>query len=138
MSAQYPPERPRQQDRPEGGPPRATGEVGGQPLAVRRGSVVTGGLVMLVLAILLSWLPLLGPLIAGGVGGWMIADPRRALTVALIPAVALAAVVVLVLVAFDLRVLGAVAGLGMFLFVVFQEIPLLVGAWAGGAYAGRA
>jgi hypothetical protein len=34
---------------------------------------------------------------------------------------------------FIVPVLGAVAGIGVFLVVAVQEIPLLVGAYAGGA-----
>lgn len=97
--------------------------------------MLVGGLVMLVLAVLLSWLPLLGPLVAGMAGGWIVAATGRALLVALVPAIVLAGVVVLLLTAFELPVLGAIAGIGVFLFVVFQEIPLLLGAWAGAALA---
>lgn len=97
------------------------------------GSMLVGGLVMLALVVLLSWLPLIGPLLAGLAGGWIVAERRRALTVALVPAIILAVVAVLLLTAFELPVLGAIAGIGVFLFVVFQEVPLLIGAWAGGA-----
>ena len=97
-----------------------------------RGSLVAGGLTMLVLAILLSWLPVFGPLIAGGAGGWVIRDGRAALLVALVPAALFAVFLVLVLVAFDLPLIGAVAGFAVFLIVAVQEIPLLVGAYAGG------
>jgi hypothetical protein len=103
------------------------------PAATRRGSLLAGGLVMLVLALVLSWLPLIGPLIAGAAGGWIIADGRRALLVALVPAALLAVFLVLVLVAFELPVLGVVAGFAIFVVVAVQEIPLLVGAYAGGA-----
>lgn len=87
---------------------------------------------MMILAVGLSWLPILGPLIAGFVGGRMIGEEKRALGVALIPAIALAVVLWLILAAFDLPVLGAVAGLGALIVVAVQEIPLLVGAWFGG------
>lgn len=97
------------------------------------GSVVPGGLWMLILAVLLSWLPILGPLVAGFVGGRMIGEEKRALGVALIPAVLLAGVLWLILAAFDLPVLGAVAGFGALVVVAVQELPLLAGAWFGGA-----
>lgn len=87
---------------------------------------------MMILAVGLSWVPILGPLIAGFVGGRMIGEEKRALGVALIPAIALAVVLWLILAAFDLPVLGAVAGLGALIVVAVQEIPLLVGAWFGG------
>lgn len=102
------------------------------------GSVVNGAVWMLLLSVLLSWLPILGPLIAGFVGGRMIGDERRSLMVALIPAVLLALVLWGILAAFDLPVLGAVAGLGMLVVIAIQEIPLLVGAWFGGSSADAA
>lgn len=97
------------------------------------GSVVQGGLWMLILAIFLSWLPILGPLIAGFVGGRMIEEEKRALAVALVPAVLLAGVLWLILAAFDLPVLGAVAGFGALVVIAVQDLPLLVGAWFGGS-----
>lgn len=97
------------------------------------GSLVPGGLWMLILAIFLSWLPILGPLVAGFVGGRMIGEEKRALGVALIPALVLAGVLWLILAAFELPVLGAVAGFGALVVVAIQELPLLLGAWFGGA-----
>lgn len=97
------------------------------------GSTVSGGLWMLILAIFLSWLPILGPLIAGFVGGRMIGEEKRALAVALVPAVLLAGVLWLILAAFELPVLGAVAGFGALVVVAVQDLPLLLGAWFGGS-----
>jgi hypothetical protein len=88
---------------------------------------------MLILAILLSWVPILGPLVAGFVGGRMIGDEKRALGVALIPAVLLAIVLWAVLAAFELPVLGAVAGFAALVVIAVQELPLLAGAWFGGS-----
>lgn len=98
-------------------------------------ALLRGGLVMLGLALLLSWLPALGPLIAGGVGGRVVGEPKRAVLIALVPAVLLAVMLWLLLAAVDLPVLGAVAGVGVLLVVAVQEIPLLVGAWFGAATA---
>jgi hypothetical protein len=86
-----------------------------------------------LLAVLLSWLPILGPLLAGFVGGRMIGEEKRALAVALVPAVLLAGVLWLIMAAFDLPVLGAVAGFGALVVIAIQELPLLIGAWFGGA-----
>ena len=97
------------------------------------GGTGQGALWMLILAVLLSWLPLLGPLIAGFVGGRMIGDKTRALTIALIPGVLLAVVLWLILAAFELPVLGAVAGFGALVVIAVQELPLLLGAWFGGS-----
>lgn len=92
---------------------------------------------MLILALLLSWLPILGPLIAGFVGGRMVGEERRALGIALLPAVLMAVVLWLVLAAFDLPVLGAVAGFGALVVIAVQELPLLAGAWFGGSTNAR-
>lgn len=97
------------------------------------GSMLTGGAIMLVLALLLSWLPIVGPLIAGFLGGRVIGEEKRAFGVALLPAVLLAVVVWLILAAFELPILGAVAGIGVAVVIVVQELPLLFGAWFGGA-----
>jgi hypothetical protein len=90
---------------------------------------------MLVLSLVLVWLPLLGPLIAGFVGGRVVGRAATAVIVALLPALVLGAALVALLAAFDLPVLGAVAGVGLFLAVAIQDIPLLIGAYVGGATA---
>jgi hypothetical protein len=98
-------------------------------------SPIAGALVMLGLSILLVWLPLLGPLIAGYVGGRVVGSGGMAFLVALLPAIALGFVVVGLLAFFDLPLLGAVAGASSFLVIAVQDIPLLLGAYAGGAVA---
>lgn len=101
----------------------------------RQPSLIAAGAAMLGLSLLLFWLPIAGPLIAGGVGGRMAGTPGRGLLLALLPAVAVAILIVVVLGAFDLPVLGTVAGLGVGLVVLVQDLPLLVGAALGGATA---
>lgn len=88
---------------------------------------------MLAGALLLFWLPLLGPLLAGFVGGRIIRQPGTAVAIALLPAIALSVVILVVLSLFDLPVIGAVAGAGAFLVVAAQDIPLILGAYAGAA-----
>lgn len=102
----------------------------------RSTSPVQGGVWMLILAVLLAWVPVLGPFIAGLVGGRMVGDEKRALGVALIPAIILGAIVWVILAAFEIPVLGAVVGFGALVVVAVQELPLLVGAWLGGGAAG--
>lgn len=94
-------------------------------------SLLRGALWMLVLSLVLFWLPVLGPFIAGVVGGRVIGGRIAALLVALLPAIALAALIALILSLFELPVLGAVAGFGIFLVIAVQDLPLLVGAWVG-------
>ena len=92
---------------------------------------------MLGLSLLLFWLPIVGPLIAGYVGGRMAGGVGRAVTLAVLPAVAMGLLVALVVAAFDLPVLGTVAGIRVFVVVLVQDVPLLIGAAFGGANAGR-
>lgn len=111
-----------------------------QPSTVDRGnrpqsSLLAAGATMLGLSLLLFWLPILGPAIAGAVGGRMAGSPGRGVLLALLPAVAVGIVIVLVLGAFDLPVLGAVAGLGVAVVVLVQDLPLLIGAAVGGSSA---
>lgn len=96
------------------------------------GDVVSGALWMLLLGVLLSWVPILGPLVAGFVGGRLIASPRVALGIALVPALVMAGVLWAVLAAFDLPVVGAVAGFSALVIIAIQMLPLLAGAWFGG------
>lgn len=106
-------------------------------LSVRqaKGSVVLGGLAMLALSLLLFWLPLLGPLIAGFVGGWIVGRPWLAAAVTLLPEIALGLLIWVVLAVFDLPLIGALAGATTFLIIAFQGIPMLIGAFIGGAVA---
>lgn len=95
--------------------------------------MLRGALWMLALSLVLFWLPVVGPLIAGFVGGRMIGRAGAAVLVALIPAIAVGVLVVLILSAVDLPILGAVAGIGVFVAVAVQDVPLVLGAWAGAA-----
>lgn len=98
-------------------------------------SLVTAGAAMLGLSLLLFWLPILGPLIAGVVGGRMAGSAVRGVLLALIPAIAVGVLIVAVLGAFDLPILGAVAGIGVAVVVLVQDLPLLAGAAVGGSSA---
>jgi hypothetical protein len=89
------------------------------------------------LSIALFWLPVIGPAIAGFVGGRYHGSPGAAVGFALLPALLLAVLILLVLGAFDLPVIGAIAGVGVFVAVAVQNIPLVVGAYAGGTAAQR-
>lgn len=88
---------------------------------------------MVGLSVALFWLPIVGPFIAGFVGGRRAVTVGRALVAAFAPAVLLAVAVVLILAAFELPVIGTVAGIGVALFVLAEDIPLFIGAWLGAA-----
>jgi hypothetical protein len=92
---------------------------------------------MFVLGLLLGWLPFIGPGIAGLVGGLQAGGVRNALIASILPSILVAGVVLLISVLLDLAWLGALLGIGAFMVVVFGSLPLVVGAWAGGALSER-
>lgn len=101
--------------------------------APRSGSTaqVTGW--MFLGSVLLFWLPVVGPLAAGFLGGRHATTVGRALLAACAPAILVGLLVVLVLVAFDLPVIGTIAGVGVAIAVLVQNVPLFIGAWLGAA-----
>ncbi|MDQ6682072.1 MAG: hypothetical protein M3Y88_02230 [Chloroflexota bacterium] len=103
----------------------------------RRGSLVAGALWMFVLSLLLGWLPIIGPAIAGVVGGLQVGAPGPAVMVAILPALLAALAVWLIGSALHLSVLGILIGAGVFLVVVVHTVPLLLGAWLGGSISRR-
>lgn len=88
---------------------------------------------MVGLSIALFWLPIAGPFIAGFVGGRRAVTIGRATVAAFAPAVILALVVIGILAAFELPVIGAVAGIGVAIVILAEDIPLFLGAWLGAA-----
>ncbi|ERJ18644.1 hypothetical protein T35B1_07020 [Salinisphaera shabanensis T35B1] len=100
---------------------------------MKQGSIVMAMIWMAVLSLLLFWLPLLGPLIAGFVGGRTAGSAGGGLLAAVLPA----AVLCFVLVGFGtalagLPLIGIIASAGLFILIVVQSLPLLLGAFVGG------
>ena len=97
------------------------------------GSIISAMLWMCFISLLLFWLPIIGPLLAGIVGGKKAGGVGTAILAAFLPAVLLGAVLFFVttflsgLVAF-----GFMAGLGSFTLSVINIGPLLLGAIIGG------
>ncbi|HLS47958.1 MAG TPA: hypothetical protein VK012_05525 [Gemmatimonadales bacterium] len=88
------------------------------------------------LSLLLFWIPVFGPLIAGAVGGYKAGTVGRAVLAVFLPAVLmglLAAAAAAWLTDFVLW--GVVAGLGTAALMLLQIGPLLGGAVAGGVAA---
>lgn len=96
-----------------------------------RGSVVGAAGWMIGLSVVLFWLPILGPAIAGFVGGRKAGSVGKAVVAAFAPAVALGALVAVILIAFELPLVGTVAGVGLFLFILAEDVPLFIGAVVG-------
>ena len=102
----------------------------------QRGSVFLAAVWMLVISLLLFWLPFLGPLIAGVIGGRKAGGVGPAILAALVPAI-LAAVALFALATAltGVPLIGVVAGMGGFALVAVQVAPLLLGAILGGLMA---
>ncbi len=103
------------------------------------GDVVTAMLWMLILSLLLFWLPFIGPLIAGIVGGKKAGDVPTAIMAVFLPVILLGGAFFMLgstLTGFFL--IGAIAGLmgAGLMIVVLEMIPLLLGAAIGGLLAG--
>jgi hypothetical protein len=89
---------------------------------------------MTALSVLLFWLPVLGPAIAGFVGGRKAGGVGPAVIAAFLPGILFGAILFVLASALSgIPLLGAVAGLGG-MAIAFAHIgPLLVGAIIGGA-----
>lgn len=89
------------------------------------------------LALLLFWLPFIGPLIAGFVGGVKAGTIGRAIAAVFLPAIGMG-IMVTVAVAYLadwVWIWGALAGLGGVVLMLLNVAPLLLGAIAGGIAA---
>jgi hypothetical protein len=91
---------------------------------------------MFFISLLLFWLPVLGPLIAGVVGGKKAGGVGAAIVAVFLPGILFG--IVLFLLASGLSgipLLGAIAGAGGFALSLVHIGPLLVGAIIGGVLA---
>jgi hypothetical protein len=99
----------------------------------QQGSILSGTLWMIGLAILLFWLPVVGPLIAGFVGGRKSGGIGSALIASIIPALLAAGLLLLIGTAVGLPLIGAIAGAGLFVVLLVETIPMMLAAIVGGA-----
>ena len=98
----------------------------------RGGSVAAAIVWMFVLSILLFWLPFLGPLIAGFVGGRKAGGLGNAVLAVFVPAIVFGfALFFLGSVLTGFPLLGFIAGAGAFALVAAHVGPLLLGAILG-------
>ena len=100
------------------------------------GSIIMGMIWMFIISLLLIWLPALGPLIAGIVGGKVAGSVIRGILAALLPGILLAGCLFVFGSMFTgLPFVGAViAGGGILLYILYVPI-LLIGALIGGLLA---
>src|SRR5581483_4118757 len=98
----------------------------------RPGSVGSAILWMFVLSILLFWLPLIGPLIAGFVGGRKAGSLGNAILAVLLPGVVFGAILFfLASVLTGMPLFGFLAGAGGLVVALAHVGPLLIGAVVG-------
>lgn len=105
-------------------------------MANGKGSVVGGAIWMMVISVLLFWLPVIGPLLAGLVGGKKAGGVGNGILAALLPGVVLAVVLLLASTLMTgLPMVGALMAATGFLFYVLNVGMLLLGAIVGGLLA---
>ena len=90
---------------------------------------------MFILALLLGWLPFIGPAIAGFIGGLQAGDTGSALVAAIIPSLIVAGIIFLLGTVLALPIIGVLVGVGIFMVLLLGTVPLLIGAWLGGMMA---
>ncbi len=101
-----------------------------------RGSILAAMAWMGGLSLLLFWLPFLGPLIAGYVGGKKAGSVGSALIAVFLPGLLFGVLFfLLATVLTGIPLLGAVAGLGGLALALGHVGPLLLGAVVGGLLA---
>jgi len=100
-----------------------------------KGSVWAGFLWMLLLSMLLFWIPVVGPLIAGIVGGRAAGSPGRGLTAAILPAIIMAIIIVIASTLLLVPGVGLLTGASVILAAIVQAAPLVIGALLGGSLA---
>lgn len=99
----------------------------------RRGSVIAGALWMLLISLLLFWLPVAGPLIAGFVGGRKAGGVGPAILAVFLPALILSIFCFVFATALTgLPLIGLVAGTSGFFLSASGVGLLLLGAIFGG------
>jgi hypothetical protein len=87
---------------------------------------------MFVLSILLFWLPLLGPFIAGFVGGRKAGTVGDAILAVILPAMIFGLILFFLgTLLTGIPLLGVIAGMGGVVLALFHVGPLLVGAILG-------
>ena len=91
---------------------------------------------MLLVSVLLFWLPVIGPLLAGIVGGQKAGNVGSAIIAVFLPAIVLAiGIFILTTVLSGLPLMGLAAGVSGFIWSGINVGPLLLGALIGAVLA---
>jgi hypothetical protein len=101
-----------------------------------KGSVIGAIIWMFIISLLLFWLPVLGPLVAGVVGGKKSGGVGNALLAVLLPAIVFGILLFFIATSLTgLPIIGAIAGAGGLILALAHVGPLLIGAIIGGILA---
>jgi hypothetical protein len=101
-----------------------------------KGSIIGGIIWMFVISLLLFWLPFIGPLVAGIVGGKKSGGIGNALLAVFLPAIVFGILLFFVATSLTgLPIIGAIAGAGGLILALAHIGPLLIGAIIGGILA---
>lgn len=101
-----------------------------------KGSIGAGIFWMFLISILLFWLPVIGPFLAGFVGGKKSGGVGSALAAVFLPGIVFAILLFLAATAISgVPLIGAIAGAGGLILVLAHVGPLLLGAIIGGLIA---
>jgi hypothetical protein len=102
----------------------------------KKGSIAVAILWMFFLSLLLFWMPVIGPLIAGIVGGKKAGGVGNAVVAVLLPALIFGFLTAALATTISgLPVVGFFAGLGGTIFALAHVVPLMIGAIIGGLLA---
>lgn len=104
--------------------------------AENEGSLVMGMVWMAIISLLLFWLPAIGPLLAGIVGGKIAGGVGAGLMAAFLPGLILAGLLFFAgTLLTGIPLIGAIAAMGTLVLILINIIPLLIGALIGGLLA---
>ena len=101
-----------------------------------KGSILGAIVWMFIISILLFWLPVAGPLVAGFVGGMKAGGLGRTILATILPSIVLGAALFFLAAALSgLPLVGFIAAFGGVVLALSQVGLLLVGAIIGGLFA---
>lgn len=104
--------------------------------AEENGSVIMGMIWMGVISLLLFWLPGIGTLLAGIVGGKVAGGVGPGFVAALFPGILLSAILFFAgTMLTGIPLIGAIAAMGTLILILINIVPLLIGALIGGLLA---
>jgi hypothetical protein len=102
----------------------------------KKGSILGAIIWMFIISLLLFWLPVIGPLVAGIVGGKKAGGIGSALLAVLLPGIVFGVILFFIATSLTgLPIIGAIAGAGGFILSLAHIGPLLIGAIIGGILA---